>query len=183
MINSFIYTIKFPASSVVLGEIVDSEQELMLRVQYTNLIEHSPKSVTLFWHILSGANDSSLPEDAYFMLKHLSCKSNPCETFCIIRGSRLSWRRLETRVDFKGGDGETYEDEVDSQRFLHTESEGKLRGQNSLEVKLASRTSPPFYAKQALCHPKEKMDIGLILPSSQPVPASGWSPQFLATAV
>ena len=45
--------------------------------------------------------------------------------------------------------------------------------QNSLELKLASRTSPPFYAKQALCHPKEKMDIGLILPSSQPVPASG----------
>ena len=126
---------------------------------------------------------SSLPEDMYFMLKHLSCKSNPWETFCIIRGSRLSWRRLETRVDFKGGDGETYEDEVDSQRFLHTESEGKLRGQNSLELKLASRTTPPFYAKQALCHPKEKMDIGLILPSSQPVPASGWSPQFLATAV
>ena len=38
MINFFIYTIKFPASSVVLGEIVDSEQELMLTVQYTNLI-------------------------------------------------------------------------------------------------------------------------------------------------
>ena len=48
MTNFFIYTIKFPASSVVLGEIVDSEQELMLRVQYTNLIEHSPNSVTLF---------------------------------------------------------------------------------------------------------------------------------------
>ena len=76
-------------------------------------------------------------------------------------------------MDFKGGDGETYEDEVDSQRFLHTESEGKLHGQNSLELKLTSRTSPPFYAKQVLCHPKEKMDIGLILPSSQPVPASG----------
>ena len=26
---------------------------------------------------------------------------------------------------------------MDSQRFLHTESEGKLRGQNSLELKLA----------------------------------------------
>ena len=61
------------------------------------------------------------------MLKYLSCISNPCETFCIISGSRLSLRSLETRVDFKGGDEETYEDEVDSQRFLHTESEGKLR--------------------------------------------------------
>ena len=127
MINFFIYTIKFPASSVVLAEIVDSEQELMLTVQYTNLIQHSPNSVALFWHILSGANYSSLPEDAYFMLKHLSCIWNPCETFCIIRGSRLSWRSLETSVDYKGEDEETYEDEVDSQRFLHTESEGKLR--------------------------------------------------------
>ena len=48
MINFFIYTIKFPASSVVLAEIVDSEQELMLTVQYTNVIQHSPNSVALF---------------------------------------------------------------------------------------------------------------------------------------
>ena len=33
------------------------------------------------------------------MLKHLSCIWNPCETFCIIRGSRLSWTKLETSVD------------------------------------------------------------------------------------
>ena len=44
---------------------------------------------------------------------------------------------------------------------------------NSLEFILASRISPPFYAKQVLFHPKEKMDIGWILPSSQLVPASG----------
>ena len=48
MINFFIHTIKFPASSVVLAEIVDSEQELMLTVQYTNVIQHSPNSVALF---------------------------------------------------------------------------------------------------------------------------------------
>ena len=44
------------------------------------------------------------------------------------KGGRLSWRSLETSVDYKGEDEETYEDEVDSQRFLHPESEGKLRG-------------------------------------------------------
>ena len=55
--------------------------------------------------------------------------------------------------------------------------------QYSLEFKLASRTSPPFYAKQVLSHPKEKMDIGLILPRSQPVPSSVWSPEFLAAVV
>ena len=44
--------------------------------------------------------------------------------------------------------------------------------QNSLEFKLASRTSPPFYAKQVLSHPKEKWTLGGFCPSpsrSQPV--------------
>ena len=42
--------------------------------------------------------------------------------------------------------------------------------QNSLELKLPSRSSPPFYAKQRTLSPKEKkMDIKVDLPSSQPV--------------
>jgi len=32
--------------------------------------------------------------------------------------------------------------------------------QNSLEFKLASRTSPAFYAKQVVSHPKEKWTMG-----------------------
>ena len=41
--------------------------------------------------------------------------------------------------------------------------------QNSLELKLPSRSSPPFYAKQRTPSPekKKKMDIRLIMPSSQ----------------
>ena len=41
--------------------------------------------------------------------------------------------------------------------------------QNSLELKLPSRSSPPFYAKQRTLSPEGKMDIRLILPSFQPV--------------
>ena len=45
--------------------------------------------------------------------------------------------------------------------------------QNSLELKLPSRSSPPFYAKQGALSPEEKKWT-LITPSSQPqVPASG----------
>jgi len=59
-------------------------------------------------------------------------------------------------------------------RYSYTQSLKEMYvAPNSLEFKLASRTSPPFYAKQVLSHPKEKMDIGWILPCSQPVPASG----------
>ena len=39
--------------------------------------------------------------------------------------------------------------------------------QNSLELKLSSKSSPPFYAKQRTLSPEEKN--GLISPSSQPV--------------
>ena len=65
------------------------------------------------------------------------------------------------------------EDEVDSQSFLHTESEERYRAQNSLE--LNSPPDPPHHSmqNQELSHPKKKMDIGLITPGSHPVPASG----------
>ena len=41
--------------------------------------------------------------------------------------------------------------------------------QNSLKLKLPSRSSPPFYAKKKkeLSHPKKKMDTRLMTPSSQ----------------
>ena len=45
--------------------------------------------------------------------------------------------------------------------------------QNSLELKLSSPSSPPFYAKQRTLTPedkkKKKMTLRLITPSSQPV--------------
>ena len=41
-------------------------------------------------------------------------------------------------------------------------------GQGSLELKLPSRSSPPFQAKQGTLSPKEKIDIRLITPSSKP---------------
>ena len=42
--------------------------------------------------------------------------------------------------------------------------------QNSLELKLPSKSSPPFYAKQRTLSPKEKKwTLRLITPSSQPV--------------
>ena len=45
--------------------------------------------------------------------------------------------------------------------------------QNSLEFKLPSRSSPPFYAKQRTLSPKageeKKRTLWLIMPSSQPV--------------
>ena len=44
--------------------------------------------------------------------------------------------------------------------------------QNSLELKLPSGSSPPFYAKQRTLSPKEKKwTLRLIMPSSQPVQA------------
>ena len=56
--------------------------------------------------------------------------------------------------------------------------------QTSLELKLPSGSSPPFYAKQRNLSPKEKKwTLRLITPSSQPVPASGQSPEFLAPAI
>ena len=57
--------------------------------------------------------------------------------------------------------------------------------QNSLELKLPSRSSPPFYTKQRTLSQKEKKNptLKLITPSSQAVPASGLSPEFLASAV
>ena len=111
--------------------------------------------MTLFWHILAGSKDSSLPEDAYFMLKHLSYISNPCETFWVIGRAdsaegdlRLVWTsREETRRQC--------EDEVDSQSFLHTESEESYRAQHSLE--LNSPPGPPHHSMQNQeLSPKEK---------------------------
>ena len=47
--------------------------------------------------------------------------------------------------------------------------------QNSLELKLPSKFSPPFYAKQRTHSPKEKMDIK--------VDYTQRSPEFLVPAV
>ena len=58
--------------------------------------------------------------------------------------------------------------------------------QNSLELKLLSRSSPPFYAKQrALSHKgkKKKKDIKVDYAQLPAGPASGRSPEFLAPAV
>ena len=41
--------------------------------------------------------------------------------------------------------------------------------QNSLELKLPSGSSPPFYAKQRTLSQEQKMDVRLIMPSSQPI--------------
>ena len=80
------------------------------------------------------------------------------------------------------GDGP---DEIGDRRLpWRTPREGKLGAQNSLELKLPSGSSPPFYTKQRTLSPEgKKWTFGLITPSSQPVPASGRSPEFLAPAV
>ena len=57
--------------------------------------------------------------------------------------------------------------------------------QNSLELKLPSRSSPPFYAKQRALSPegKKKMDIKVDYAQLPAGPASGRSPEFLAPAI
>ena len=56
--------------------------------------------------------------------------------------------------------------------------------QNSLELKLPSGSSLPFYAKQRTLSPEEKkMDIKVDYTQLQWVPVSGRSPEFLAPAV
>ena len=58
--------------------------------------------------------------------------------------------------------------------------------QNSLEFKLPSRSSPPFYAKQRTLSPKgekKKKDIKVDYTQLLAGPASGWSPKFLAPAI
>ena len=56
--------------------------------------------------------------------------------------------------------------------------------QNSLELKLPSRFSPPFYAKQRILSPeKKKMDIKIDYAQLPAGPASGPSPELLAPAV
>ena len=53
--------------------------------------------------------------------------------------------------------------------------------QNSLELKLPSRSSPPFYAKQRTLSPKEKKaDIKV---DYAQLPAGPASPEFLAPAI
>lgn len=75
------------------------------------------------------------------------------------------------------------EDEVDSQSFLHTESEESYRAQHSLE--LNSPPGPPHHSMQnkELSHPKKKMDIKVDYTLLPPGPASSLSPKFLAQAV
>ena len=57
--------------------------------------------------------------------------------------------------------------------------------QNSLELKLPSRSSPPFYAKQRTLSPEggTKMDFKVDYAQLPAGPASGQSPKFLAPAV
>ena len=60
--------------------------------------------------------------------------------------------------------------------------------QNSLEFKLPSRSSPPFYAKQRTLSPKagrkkKKKDTMVDYAQLPASPASGPSPEFLAPAV
>ena len=56
--------------------------------------------------------------------------------------------------------------------------------QNSVELKLSSGSSPPFYAKQRTLSPEEKkMDIEVDYNQLPAGPASGRSPEFLALAV
>ena len=56
--------------------------------------------------------------------------------------------------------------------------------QNSLELKLPSGSSPPFYAKQRTLSLKEKkMDIEVDYSQLPDSPACGPSPEFLAPAV
>ena len=55
--------------------------------------------------------------------------------------------------------------------------------QSSLELKILSRRSPPFYVKQRTLSPQERMDIKVDYAQLPACPASGWSPEFLAPAV
>ena len=53
--------------------------------------------------------------------------------------------------------------------------------QNSLELKLPSRSSPPFYVKQRTLSPEgKKMDIKVDCAQFPAHPASGRSPEYLA---
>ena len=70
-------------------------------------------------------------------------------------------------MDYKGEDEETYEDEVDSQRFLHTESEGKLYGSKQHGVQTRLQDLPTILCRTSTLSPEGKKDIGLITPSSQ----------------
>ena len=55
--------------------------------------------------------------------------------------------------------------------------------QNSLELKLPSRSSPPFYAKQRTLSPQgKKMDVKVDYFQLLAGPASSPSPEFLAPA-
>jgi len=52
--------------------------------------------------------------------------------------------------------------------------------ENSLELKLPSRSSPPFYEKQRTPSPEEKkMDIKADYTQLPAGPAYAWSPKFL----
>jgi len=56
--------------------------------------------------------------------------------------------------------------------------------QNSLELKLPSRSSPPFYENKELSHLKEKkVDIKVDNAQLLAGPVSGQSPEFLAPAI
>jgi len=56
--------------------------------------------------------------------------------------------------------------------------------QNSLELKLSSRSSPPVYAKQRTLSPEQKkMYIKVYYAQLPAGPASGLSPKFLAPAI
>ena len=57
--------------------------------------------------------------------------------------------------------------------------------QNNLELKLPSRSSPPFYAKQRTLSPKgkKKKDNKVDYTQLPASPASGLSPEFLAPAI
>ena len=52
----------------------------------------------------------------------------------------------------------------------HSAVKESYRAENSLELKLPSRSSPPFYAKQRTLSPeRKKWTLRLIVPSSQPI--------------
>ena len=71
----------------------------------------------------------------------------------------------------------------DTDRKSHYVKESYL-AQNSLELKLPSRSSPPFYAKQSTLSPEgKKMDSKIDYTQLPAGPASGQSPEFLAPAV
>ena len=55
--------------------------------------------------------------------------------------------------------------------------------QNSLELKLHSGSSPPFYAKQRTLSPKEKKDGKADYTQLPASLASGQSPEFLAPVI